>query len=56
MIDAFIIEQLKKQEQEQKSAWQPLPLELPLPEENWEDKKDPREKDKDAPKNVRISF
>lgn len=57
MIEAFIIEQLKKKEQEKNSAWSPLPLELPLPEDDhWEDKKAPRESDKDTPKPVRINF
>jgi hypothetical protein len=53
MLDAFIIEKLKKEKEKQEQGWQPLPLELPVPvpeeevEENNQKKRE-REKEKNG--------
>lgn len=52
MLDAFIIDKIKKDEERQEEQWQPLPLEAP--EEQKEDKGDRHRKEE--PKAVTIRF
>ena len=44
MLDAFIIDQLKKKEEQERLKWEPLPLHIPLTEEEdtYEKKEDRR--------------
>ena len=41
MLDAFIIEELRRQRE--KAAWQPVPLELPIPLEPLDRESDQRD-------------
>ena len=46
MLDAFIIDQLKKNEEKERSKWEPLPLHLPFPEQDDQPTREDEEEDK----------
>ncbi len=53
MLDAYIIDKMKREKEERESAWQPLPLEIPAFEED-DREEEPKKDDKN--KIVQIQF
>jgi len=56
MLDAFIIDQLKKKQEHEQEEWQPLPLTLEIPEREAPDDEEQPPRRQDNSKSRQVTF